>query len=127
MIGLRARIQRVAQPRPNSLDIQWSIDVSSLHLARQGALWKASIHVFFMQQDTAGRELDKVQEGFDILLTQETYPAYLTSGMGLPPPFGSEDRLITLRILIDRGDGRIGSLVIPSADIKESAGPQQRR
>lgn len=127
MIGLKARIQRAEQPRPYSLDIQWSIDVSSLHLARQGDLWKASINVFFMQQDAAGRELDRLQEGFDIRLTQEIYQAYLTSGMAFHHLLDAKGGLTTLRILvINRGDGRIGSLVIPSADIKESASPQQR-
>jgi len=127
MIGLEARIQRSDRPLPNSLDIQWSIDVSSLHLVRQGDLWKASINAFFLQQDAAGRELDKAQEAFDIRLTQETYEAYLRSGIAFHRLVEAKGRLVTLRILvIDRGDGRVGSLVIPAADVKKLSSAQPR-
>ena len=127
MIGMEARIERTDRPKTNSLDIEWSVDVFTLHLALQGAVWKGALNVFFIQQDAAGRELERVQEAYDIRVNQENYKAHLKSTLTVRHVLEVKPRLVTLRILaIDRGDGRVGSLVVPARDISESAGVPPR-
>jgi len=118
-IALEAHIQRTDQPRPNSLDIQWSVDISTLHLTPQKNIWQGAVNVLFIQQDAAGRELDRTQEAFDVHVPQENYKAHLKSGIVVRRLLEAKEDLVTLRILlINRNDASVGSLVIPLADVK---------
>lgn len=118
-IALEAHIQRTDRPKPNSLDVQWSVDISTLHLALQKGIWQGALNVLFIQQDAAGRELDRTQEAFDVHIPQENYEAHLKSGVAVHRLLEAKKDLVTLRILlINRNDASVGSLVIPLADLK---------
>jgi hypothetical protein len=101
------------------LDIQWSVDIATLHLALQKGIWQGALNVLFIQQDAAGRELDRAQEAFDVHIPQENYEAYLKAGITVQRLLEAKENLVTLRILlVNRNDASVGSLVIPLADLK---------
>jgi VWFA-related protein len=118
-IHLEAMLERVNRPKPNSLRIQWTVDVRNLQLAREGDLRTGAINVFFIQRDNAGRELDRVQDAFDIRLTKDTYEAYCKSGMKFQNDVQRKEGLATLRIVLaDRSNAAVGSLIIPLSQVK---------
>jgi hypothetical protein len=118
-IPLEAKLERVNRPKPNSLRIQWTVDIHNLQLAREGDLRTGSINVFFIQQDSAGRELDRVQDAFDIRLTKSIYEAYWKSGMTFHNDVQWKDGAATLRIVLsDRSNAAVGSLIIPMSQVK---------
>lgn len=118
-IGLEAKLERVNRPKPNSLRIQWTVDIHNLQLARDGDLRTGAINVFFIQQDGAGRELDRVQDAFDIRLAKDYYDAYWKSGMSFRNDVQAKDGAATLRIVLaDRSSAAVGSLLIPLSQVK---------
>jgi hypothetical protein len=118
-VPLEATVERVNKPRPNSLRIQWTVDIHNLQLAREGDLRTGAISVVFIQQDSAGKELDRSEDGFDIRLARDTYEAYWKSGMVFQSDVQPKAGLATLRIVLaDRSDAAIGSLIIPLSRVK---------
>jgi hypothetical protein len=101
------------------LDIQWSVDISTLHLTLQKGIWQGALNVLFIQQDATGRELDRTQEAFDVHIPQENYEAHLKSGIVVHRLLEAKEDLVTLRmLLVNRNDASVGSLFIPLADLK---------
>jgi hypothetical protein len=93
--------------------------ISTLHLALQKGIWQGAVNVLFIQQDAAGRELDRTQEAFDVHIPQENFEAHLKSGIAAHRLLETKKDLVTLRILVvNRKDASVGSLVIPLADLK---------
>ncbi len=118
-IRLEATLERVNRPKPNSLRIRWTVDVNDLQLAREGDLRTGAINVFFIQQDGAGRELDRAQDAFDISLTKDNYEAYSKSAMVFHNDVQWKDGAAALRIVLaDRSNAAVGSLIIPLSQVK---------
>ena len=80
-IPLTARVRRVDNAKPNSLKVSYTVDIHNLQLTQKGDIRKGVIHAIFVQQDTMGNQLETLQEGFNLDLTNENYETYLTSGM----------------------------------------------
>jgi hypothetical protein len=117
-IRLEAKLERVNRPKPGSLRIQWSVDIHNLQLAREGDLRTGAINVFFIQQDIAGRELDRVQDAFDIRLTKDNYETYSKSGMIFSNDVQWKEGAATLRIVLsDRSNAAVGSLIVPLSQV----------
>ena len=118
-IGLQAMVERVNRPKLNSMRIQWTVDIHNLQLSREADLRTGAINVFFIQQDGTGRELNRVQEAFDIRLTKDYYEAYLKSGMTFHNDVQWKDGAVTLRmVLADRSSAALGSLIVPLSQVK---------
>jgi VWFA-related protein len=118
-IGLEAMLERVNRPQPNSLRIQWTVDIHNLQLAREGDLRTGAINVFFIQQDSTGHELDRVQDAFDIRLAKDNYEAYWKSGMTFHNDVPAKDGAATLRIVLaDRSSAAVGSLIVSLSQVK---------
>jgi VWFA-related protein len=113
-ISLTARVQRTG----SSLKFTYAVDIRSLQLAQKGDIRKGVIHVFFIQQDSAGNQLETLQEGINLDLTHELYERYLKSGMIFTKSFDAKPGLATLRVVvIDRENAASGSLIIPIAQV----------
>jgi len=118
-IPLEAMVERVNRPKPNSLRIQWTVDIHNLQLAREGDLRTGAINVFFIQQDSAGTELDRAQHAFDIRLAKDNFEAYSKSGMIFHSVVQPKEGLTTLRIVLaDRSNAAVGSLIISLSQVK---------
>jgi VWFA-related protein len=118
-LPLEAMVERANRVKPNLLRIRWTVDVHNLQLAHNGALRTGAINIFFIQQDSAGKELDRVQDAFDIRLTDDNYEEYRKSGMIFHNDVQSKDGLATLRIVLaDRSNAAVGSLIIPMSQVK---------
>ena len=117
-IRLEAKLERVSQPKENLLRIQWTVDIHNLQLAREGDIRTGAINVFLIQQDSSGRELDRVQDAFDIRLSKENYEAYSKSGMIFSNDVHWKDGAATLRVVVaDRTNAAVGSLIIPLSQL----------
>lgn len=117
-IPLRAAVERFQKAQRNLLKITCTVDVGKLQLWEKGNVWTGAINVFYIQQDVAGKELDKAQNALDIHFTREIYDGYLKSGMSMDQYVEPKAGLATLRvILIDRSLGTVGSLIIPIGDV----------
>jgi VWFA-related protein len=118
-IPLKATVERVNRSKTDSLRIQWTIDIHNLQLAHEGDLRTGAINVFFIQQDSAGRELDKAQDAFDIRLTKDNYETYWNSGMTFHSDVQLKGGMTVLRIVLaDRSNAAVGSLIIPLSQVK---------
>jgi VWFA-related protein len=118
-LPLEAMVERANRVKPNLLRIRWTVDVHSIQLAHNGALRTGAINIFFIQQDSAGKELDRVQDAFDIRLDNDTYETYGKSGMNFVNDVQWKDGAATLRIVLaDRSNAAVGSLIIPMSQVK---------
>lgn len=118
-IPFTARLERVDQPQPNSLKIRCSLDIRDLQVRRDGDVWRVAAEVSMVQQDVAGNILDGSHDTYNLDLTKEKYEDYLKLGVNLSGVVERRDGFATLRIVIvDRGNGGVGSLIVPAAGIK---------
>jgi hypothetical protein len=109
-IPLTALVQR----NQNSLKVTYTVDIRSLQVTEKDDIRKGVIHVFFIQQDSTGNQLEALQEGINLDLTPELYQTYLKSGMVFNRSIDAKPALATLRVVvIDRENAASGSLIIP--------------
>jgi hypothetical protein len=108
-IPLTAQVRRAR----NLIDITYNVDIRSLQLTQKGDIRKGVIHVFFIQQDSAGSQLEALQEGINLDLTTELYDTYLKPGITFNRSLEAKPALAMLRVVvIDRANAASGSLII---------------
>ncbi len=81
LIPLQATVERVNQPEPSSLSVACSIDVHNFQWTQSGNLRKGSLAMYVIEQDTAGKVLQKWDKTFNLQFTEEQYAALLKTGM----------------------------------------------
>ncbi len=119
VIPLRARVDRVDQPLPNSLRLLCSIDIHSLRLEQSGDLHKGAVSVYVIQQDAAGKVLSQWTKTYDLQLSEKQYVALQKSGMPFSQDVQRKAGVTTLRVLVeDPATAEIGSLIIPLSQLK---------
>ena len=124
MIPLLARVDKVNQPKPNSLRITGSVDIRNVELhnvqtRQSGNLRTGAVEIYIFQQDLRGGVLDQVRDKLRLQLTNENYAAYLRSGVLFREYIQPKSGLTTLRVLIgDPNSGAIGSLIVPVKQIR---------
>jgi hypothetical protein len=114
VIPLRAKVDRVDQPLPNSLRLLCSIDIHNLRLVQTGDLHKGAVSVYVIQQDAAGKVLSQWTKTYDLQLSEKQYVALQKSGMPFSQDVQRKAGVTTLRVLVeDPATAEIGSLIIP--------------
>jgi VWFA-related protein len=117
-IPLRAKVDRVDQPMPNSLRLLCSIDIRSLRLLQTGDLRKGAVSVYVIQQDGVGKVLSQWTKTYDLRLSEKQYAALLKSGMPFNQDLQPKAGVTTLRVLVeDPATAEIGSLIIPLSQV----------
>lgn len=118
-IHVLARVDRVEEPKPNSLRVVGSIDLRNLNVEETGGGLRGGVEVDVLQQDAAGRLLDRVRQRINLSLTKQQYAAYLKSGVFFEELAAPKKGLATLRVVVfDRTNAAFGSLIIPAAAIR---------
>lgn len=119
LIPLEARVDRVSQPEPNSLNLSCTIDVRNVRLAQQGSLRKGAIAVYTIEQDATGRVLQKSNRAFNLQFTDNQYAALLKTGMLFHQIVHLHAGATTLRLLVeDPTTSNVGSLIIQLSEVK---------
>ena len=115
-IRVQARVERVNQPKPNSLTLAGAIEVRDIQLSDRG---EGALYVYVVQQDETGKILDRSKNRYKLQLTKELYAAYTKTGLLFRESFEPKEGLVTLRVLVsDARQARVGSLIIPLAEVK---------
>ena len=119
VIPLRAKLDRVNQPLPNSLMLSCSIDIHNLRFAQNGDLHKGAVRVYILQQDAAGKVLGQWTKTYDLQFSDKQYAALLKSGMPFSQDVQPKPGATTLRILVQNpATAELGSLIIPLSQVK---------
>ena len=108
-VGLTARVDRKA----DAVTVTGVIHLAGLELPAQGDLHSGAVEVNFVQQDSAGRVLDRAQQRYDLHLDRAQYAKYLKSGVIFRGTIQARAGLATLRVVVSAG-ARLGSLIIPA-------------
>jgi VWFA-related protein len=118
LIPLQATVERVNQPEPSSLSVACSIDIHNFQWTQSGNLRKGSLAMYVIEQDTAGKVLQKWDKTFNLQFTEEQYAALLKTGMLFRQSVHPHAGVTTLRVLVeDPATNQIGSLIIPLAQV----------
>jgi hypothetical protein len=118
-ILVQAKLDRVNQPKPNSLQLSSSIDIHNLQLAQDGKLLKGAIQVYVIEQDQTGKVLHQSSQALSLRLTEQQYADYLQSGIFFRKYLQPQPGATTLRVLVqDMGTTAVGSLIIPLSEVK---------
>lgn len=116
---VRARLDRVNQPKPDSLAISSSIDIGSLQFTRDGELRKGEVQVYLVEQDQTGKILHESGQALSLRLTEKEYSDYLQSGILFRQFVQPQPGATTLRLLVqDATNMAIGSIIIPLSEVK---------
>ena len=119
VIPLRAKLDRVNQPLPNSLMLSCSIDIHNLRFAQNGDLHKGAVRVYILQQDAAGKVLGQWTKTYDLQFSDKQFAALLKSGMPFSQDVQPKPGATTLRILVQNpATAELGSLIIPLSQVK---------
>jgi VWFA-related protein len=114
-VHLVAKVERTG----DDLSISGSIDARDLRLEQSTDSVKGAVEIYLVQQDEAGRQLERRRENLQLQLTPAQYAEYLKSGILFHAVVKQKDGLKTFRIVVaDRGSSASGSLIIPLSEIK---------
>jgi len=114
-IHILARIERTG----GDLTVSGSIDAHDLRISEDHGSMNGAVDVFLMEQDQAGRVLERRRESLEVRLTTAQYREYLKSGILFRSVVKLKDGLTTFRVIAaDPGSGAMGSLIIPVSEIK---------
>lgn len=118
MIPLQAALNRVNQPRPNTLDLACSIDIHDIQLAQSGSLRKGAIVVYVIGQDAAGNVVHQWSKAYNLQFTNQQYAMLLKNGIPFRQGIQLRPDVTTLRVLVeDLSTSKLGSLIIPLAQV----------
>lgn len=74
-------VERNGRSKPGSLRVVGSVDLRNIQLTPSGDLRKGALDLYIVQQDQAGKILDKSHDRLNLRLTPDRYAAYLVSGV----------------------------------------------
>lgn len=113
-VPVRATLERVSQPRPNTLSLACWIDAHKIRFAQSGHLHQGTITVYVLGQNAAGEFLHQWDKTYDLHFTDSQYAELLNRGLQFHQEMQLRSDLATLRILVqDSATGAVGSLIIP--------------
>jgi len=119
LIPLEARVDRVTQPEPNSLNLSCAIDIRNIRFAQDGGLRKGAIAVYTIEQDAIGKVLQKSERAFNLQFTDNQYAVLLKTGMLFHQTVHLRAGTTTLRLLVeDPSTSNVGSLIIRLSEVK---------
>jgi VWFA-related protein len=118
-IPLQATLERVNEPRADSLNLVCSIDLHGIRFTQSGNLRKGTVVVYVIEQDKTGKTLLRWDKGYNLQFTESQYAALLKSGIPFRQNVEPRPGATTLRVLVeDPATSEVGSLIIPLSQIK---------
>jgi VWFA-related protein len=118
-IPLEVKVDRVNQPKPNSLSLSGSIGIRDLRFAQAGNLHVGTLEVIVLEQDQTGKVLRQSNSRISLRFTEEKYSALLKSGINFRKSVQPQTDAVTLRVIVqDAATAAIGSLIIPLSQLK---------
>lgn len=119
LIPLEARVDRVTEPEPNSLNLSCAIDIRNIRLTQDGGLRKGAVAVYTIEQDATGKVIQKWDKAFNLQFTDNQYAALLKTGMLFHQTVHLRAGTTTLRLLVeDPSTSNVGTLIIPLSEVK---------
>jgi VWFA-related protein len=118
MIPVRATLDRVNQPRPNTLSLACWIDAHNIRFVQNGNLHRGTMSVYVLGQNAAGEFLHHWDKNYDLHFTDSQYAELLNRGLQFHQEMQLRPEVTTLRLLVqDSATGAIGSLIIPLSQV----------
>jgi VWFA-related protein len=118
MIPVRATLERVNQPHPNTLSLACWIDAHSIRFAQGGNVRQGTMTVYVLGQNAAGEFLHHWDKTYDLRFTDNQFAELLNRGLQFHQDMQLRPGVTTLRVLVqDPATGTIGSLIIPLAQV----------
>ena len=119
MVPVRATLERVNQPRPNTLSLACWIDAHNIRFAQNGNLRQGTMTVYVLGQNAAGEFLHQWDKTYDLYFTDSQYAELLNRGLQFHQEMQLRPDLVTLRVLVqDSATGAVGSLIIPLSRVR---------
>jgi VWFA-related protein len=114
-IHVLARVER----ETGELSVSASIDVRDLQLEQSGDEHKGAVEVYLVQQDAAGKTLERGHQNFQLVLDRVHYEEDLKTGVFFRHVLRPKDGVKTLRVIaIDPVHATVGSVIIPLSEVK---------
>ena len=118
MIPVRATLERVNQPHPNTLSLACWIDAHDIRFAQSGSVRKGTMTVYVLGQNAAGEFLHHWDKTYDLRFTDNQFAELLDRGLQFHQDMQLRPDVTTLRVLVqDPATGTLGSLIIPLAEV----------
>lgn len=118
MIPVRATLERVNQPHPNTLSLACWIDAHNIRFAQSGNARQGTMTVYVLGQNAAGEFLHHWDKTYDLRFTDDQFAELLNRGLQFHQDMQLHPDVTTLRVLIqDPATGSLGSLIIPLAQV----------
>lgn len=118
MIPVRATLERVNQPRPNTLSLACWIDAHNIRFAQSGNVRQGTMTVYVLGQNAAGEFLHHWDKTYDLRFGDNQFAELLNRGLQFHQDMQLRPGVTTLRVLVqDPATGTLGSLIIPLAQV----------
>jgi len=118
-IPLVMRLDPVNEPEPGLLRAYLATDLHALTTEQTNGHWLGAVDVLIVQQDKAGKALDSSLQTLNFDLDQAKRDAMFKTGVPLGKYLRPKPGLKTVRaIVMDRKSGKVGSLIVPVAQVK---------
>jgi len=118
MIPVRATLERVNQPHPNTLRLACWIDAHNIRFAQSGNVRQGTMTVYVLGQNAAGEFLHHWDKTYDLRFTDNQFAELLNRGLQFHQDMQLGPDVTTLRVLVqDPATGTLGSLIIPLAQV----------
>jgi hypothetical protein len=118
MIPVRATLERVNQPHPNTLSLACWIDAHEIRFAQSGNMRQGTMTVYVLGQNAAGEFLHHWDKTYDLRFTDNQFAELLNGGLQFHQDMQLRPDVTTLRVLVqDPATGTLGSLIIPLAQV----------
>jgi hypothetical protein len=114
-VHVLAQVERTG----DELSVSASIDLRDLQLEQTGEESKGAVEVYLVQQDAAGKTLERGHQNMQLSLDRAHYEEYLRTGVFFRHVLHAKDGVKTLRVIaIDRAHSTVGSVIIPLSEVK---------
>jgi VWFA-related protein len=118
MIPVRATLERVNQPHPNTLSLACWIDAHNIRFQQNGHLRQGTMTVYVVGQNAAGEFLHRWNKTYDLRFTDSQYAELLNRGLQFHQDMQLRSEVTTLRVLVqDPATNALGSLIIPLSHV----------
>ena len=101
--------------------VKINIATGDLGMQEQAGRWMDKLDIFFIQRDDAGLHAQLEGQTLGLRLKSSTYQSLLPKGIPFEGAVELREGMSSIRVLVvDENSGRMGSVTIPAAGLKQS-------
>lgn len=101
--------------------VKINITTGDLGMQEQAGRWMDKLDIFFIQRDDAGLHAQLEGQTLGLRLKSSTYQSLLPKGIPFEGAVELREGMSSIRVLVvDENSGRMGSVTIPAAGLKQS-------